>query len=64
MENRKLTRCKKDRMIFGVCSGMAKYLDADPAVVRLLVIILSIFGLFGLFMYLIFALIMPPEDEG
>lgn len=32
---RKLTRSKKNRMLAGVCGGVAEYVDVDPTIVRL-----------------------------
>ena len=45
-------------MIFGVCGGIAEYLDIDPVIVRL------IFLFFGvtLFFYVVMAVIIPEED--
>ena len=33
---KRLTRSRKNRMIFGVCGGIAEYLDIDPVIVRLI----------------------------
>lgn len=55
---KRLTRSRKNRMIFGVCGGIAEYLDIDPVIVRL------IFLFFGvtLFLYIVMAVIIPEED--
>jgi phage shock protein PspC (stress-responsive transcriptional regulator) len=54
---------KKDmdnKMIFGVCSGIAKELNLDPTIVRAVFAILTLMG-FGLpiIVYLVLALVMP-----
>lgn len=50
-----------NRLIFGVCGGLAEYFGIDPMIVRLAAIILFFgFGV-GLLAYLILALIMPKE---
>lgn len=36
---KRLTRPRDERMIAGVCSGVARYLSVDPAVVRLLFVL-------------------------
>ena len=36
MPKKKLYRSKKERMIAGVCGGIADYFDADPTIVRLI----------------------------
>ncbi len=56
MENnsyRRLTRSTSDRKIAGVCGGIAKYLNVDPTVIRILFLIAIFFGLFGCWAYLI-----------
>ena len=57
-----LFRSRKDRMISGVCGGLAEYFDMDPTVVRLIFVFLTIFskGL-GLLAYIILIFAMPDE---
>ena len=51
----------RNRLIFGVCGGLAEYFGIDPMIVRLISIILFFgFGA-GLIAYLVLALIMPNE---
>ena len=51
----------RNRLIFGVCSGLAEYFGIDPMIVRLISIILFFgFGV-GLIAYLVLASIMPNE---
>ena len=58
---KKLYRDKSDCKIAGVCSGIAKYFDLDPTVIRLLWILITVFGGSGIIAYIICALIMPEE---
>jgi phage shock protein PspC (stress-responsive transcriptional regulator) len=60
MEKRKLVRSDSERMIAGVCGGIAEYLDIDPTLVRLAFVGLILAGLHGLWIYLILMLLMPP----
>ena len=60
-EQKKLTRSKSDKKLFGVCGGLAKYLDVDPTVIRVIWILLVLFGGCGILLYLILALVMPEE---
>lgn len=55
-----LTRSKSNRMIAGVCAGLADYLNIDPTIVRLL-FVLGFFTLHGglLIAYLIMAIVTP-----
>jgi phage shock protein PspC (stress-responsive transcriptional regulator) len=62
-EKRRLYRDSGDKMIGGVCSGIANYLGIDPAIVRILFAIIS-FGGFGLgfLAYIILWIVLPPRD--
>ena len=63
MDNyKRLTRSTTDRRIAGVCGGVAKYLNIDPTVVRILFLIALIFDTFGFWAYLI-VWIAAPEDN-
>lgn len=57
---RKLYRNSNDRMVSGVASGVAAYFDLDPAIVRILFVVLTIisFG-WGILIYLILLIAMP-----
>jgi phage shock protein C len=50
-----------DRIFFGVCSGIADYLDMDPTVIRLLTVVLGIVALPTIIVYLFGAFIMPEN---
>jgi phage shock protein PspC (stress-responsive transcriptional regulator) len=60
---RGLYRDTSDKFIGGVCSGIAAYLNIDPAIVRLLFVIITIGG-FGLAIlaYVIMWIVLPPKD--
>jgi phage shock protein PspC (stress-responsive transcriptional regulator) len=62
-EKKRLYRDSSDKMIGGVCSGIAHYLNIDPAIVRILFAIIS-FGGFGLgfLAYIILWIVLPPRD--
>lgn len=57
---RKLYRNSNDRVVSGVASGLAVYFDIDPAVIRILFIVLTLisFG-WGILIYLVMLIIMP-----
>ena len=59
---KRLYRSRKDRMLSGVCGGLAAYLGIDPTIVRLIFVV-SIFVTFttSLFLYFVFWLIIPEE---
>ena len=51
-----------NKVICGVCGGLATYFGIDPTVVRILVVILSCIWGSGIIIYIAAALIMPPAD--
>lgn len=54
----------RERMIFGVCGGIAKYFNIDPTLVRLITVALSFFGVgCGILIYIIAAIIIPNEPD-
>lgn len=60
MEKR-LYKSNRDKMIDGVCGGIAEYFDIDPTLVRLLWVLFSAMGGSGVIAYIIAALIIPRE---
>lgn len=61
--NRRLYRCRHDKRIAGVASGIAEYFDADPSLVRILWILSIFVGGAGILLYIAMALIVPLEPE-
>ncbi len=59
METKKLYRSQTERMIGGVCGGLAEYLSLDPTLVRLAFVALALLGGHGLLIYLILLILMP-----
>lgn len=59
---KKLTKCKNDKMLCGVCSGIAQYFGIDPTVVRLIWALLIFGAGFGVLAYIICAIVMPYEE--
>ena len=51
-----------NRMICGVCAGIAEYLGIDPTVVRLIWAALGLTGT-GILLYIIAALVMPENMD-
>jgi phage shock protein C len=57
-----LTRSIADRMVAGVCGGLAKYMGMDPTVIRLIFVLLFfVTGPGVLLAYFIMMLIVPEE---
>ncbi|TAL72149.1 MAG: PspC domain-containing protein [Rhodanobacter sp.] len=59
---KRLTRSTHDRMLAGVCGGVADFLGWDPSVVRIVWIVLTMLGGSGVLLYLILWLVMPQES--
>lgn len=59
---KKLFRSRKNRMIAGVCGGLADYFGMDPTWVRLIFIFLFFAGGAALLAYVILWIIVPLEN--
>lgn len=60
---KKLKRSRSNRMILGVCGGIAEYLNIDATIIRIiwLLIALPSFGTLGI-VYLICGFVIPEDD--
>jgi phage shock protein C len=62
MKTKKLYRSRDDKMIAGVCGGIAEYLEIDPVIVRLVALVLLLpGGLPGLLPYIILWIVVPKK---
>ena len=59
--SKKLVRNQSDRMVAGVASGIADYLNIDPVIVRLLFVLMALTGGHGILVYFVLLIIMPEE---
>ncbi|MBQ0027922.1 MAG: PspC domain-containing protein [Lachnospiraceae bacterium] len=59
--DKRLVKSSRDRMICGVCAGVADYCGIDVSVVRLLWIIFTAFGGAGVLAYIVAAIVIPEE---
>ena len=60
---RKLYKSRYNRMIDGVCGGIAEYFSVDPTIVRILWVLITLLGGSGLFLYIAGMIIMPANPE-
>lgn len=58
---KKLRRSSSDSVIAGVCGGIGAYLDIDPVVVRIALVLFTLFGGAGLLVYLVCWICMPMD---
>jgi phage shock protein PspC (stress-responsive transcriptional regulator) len=57
----KLYRSRDDRKIWGVCGGLAKYLNIDPTIIRVIAVASLFVGSLGFWIYIIMAIVVPVE---
>jgi phage shock protein PspC (stress-responsive transcriptional regulator) len=60
---RRLLRSRDDRVLGGVCGGLARYFNVDPLIVRIAAVALIFLGGISVVAY-IAALLLVPEDDG
>lgn len=56
---KKLQRDTNNKVIGGVCSGLANYFEIDASIIRLLFVFMFLFASAGFWIYLIFWIVMP-----
>lgn len=62
MNGKRLTRSLTDRWLAGVCGGIANYFGWDPAIVRLVYLLLTVGTAFSGVLFYIILWICMPED--
>ena len=64
MNGKKLYKSRDNRMISGVCAGIAEYFNMDPTIIRLAWVLFSLLGGSGGLGYIIAAIVIPeyPMD--
>jgi len=60
MEGKKLYR-SRDKMLGGVCGGVADYLGLDKSIVRVIFAFLFLAGTIGFWLYILMWIIVPSE---
>jgi phage shock protein C len=60
MEEKKLRR-SSDKMLAGVCAGVAEYFGIDPVIVRIVFVLLALAGGPGILLYIILWIVMPES---
>ena len=62
MEKR-LYRSTTQKMLGGVCGGIAEYFDIDPTLVRLALVAITLFGGSGIIAYIVAYLVIPEAPQ-
>lgn len=60
---KRLTRSSSNKMICGVCAGIANYFNIDPTIVRLIWALLILCAGTGILAYIIGAIVIPSEND-
>jgi phage shock protein C len=63
-ERHVLRKSRDERILGGVCGGLARYFGLDPTVVRLAFVFLAVAGGGGILIYLVALVLMPEEEPG
>ena len=63
MNGKKLYRSDENKMLAGVCGGIAEYFGVDPTLIRLAWVVFSLLGGSGLLAYILAAIIIPRNDS-
>ena len=59
---KKLRRSTSDKVVAGVCGGIGAYLGVDPVVVRIGLVLFTLFGGAGVLAYLVCWICMPVDN--
>nr|WP_297171996.1 PspC domain-containing protein [uncultured Agathobaculum sp.] len=63
MNGKRLYRSESNRMLCGVCAGIAEYFQLDPTLIRLAWVLCCCFGIFpAVIAYIAAAVIIPSEN--
>ncbi len=60
---KRLYRSRDERIIWGVCGGIAKYFEVDPTLIRLIAVLTLFLGFAGLLIYPILTIIIPLKPR-
>lgn len=60
----KLRRSSTNRIIAGICGGLGEYFNIDPTIVRLVFVVLTIWGGLSILIYISLFIIMPESGSG
>jgi len=60
---KRLYRSRTDRMIWGVCGGLAEYFDIDPTIIRIIFLVLIFANGLSILAYIILAIVVPLEGS-
>ena len=62
--NMKTLKLSKNKILAGVCAGIAEYLDVNVNIIRLLCVAITLFYAFfgGVILYIVCAIVIPSDN--
>jgi phage shock protein PspC (stress-responsive transcriptional regulator) len=60
---KKFERVKSDHIVAGVCAGIAKYFNTEPAIIRLFFLLSLLLGIWSIAAYFVAAFLIPLEKD-
>jgi len=60
---KRLYRSRSERLVWGVCGGLADYFGMDPTIVRIIFVLLALAHGIGILVYIILAIVVPLEGS-
>jgi phage shock protein C len=63
-DRKRLMRSSTDKMIAGVCAGLADYFDLDPTIIRVIWVLAFFCAGTGLLVYIILWIVLPLAPSG
>lgn len=63
MESKRLYRSRRERLVCGVCGGVAEFFNIDPTIVRLAFLLFVFCAGSGVLAYIIAAIVMPDDPN-
>jgi phage shock protein C len=61
--NKRLYRDSQNKLIGGVCSGLGAYFNVDFSIIRIIWLLLFLFGGIGLLAYIIAWIVIPEKPQ-
>ncbi len=58
----KQLRRSNNKVIAGVCAGLAEYVDLDPMIMRIIWVVVSLFTGIPVVIYIVLIFVMPPAE--
>ncbi|MFA6553456.1 MAG: PspC domain-containing protein [Patescibacteria group bacterium] len=64
INGKKMYRTRTNKMVAGVCAGLASYFNIDVTIVRIVFVAVTLADGIGILAYLVLAIVLPLEPEG